>query len=68
MRSVVGQREADAARAAGFKVALTTQPGLIDREDLTRATMLPRVSLNGQFQKPRYVRALMSGLPFLLMR
>jgi peptidoglycan/xylan/chitin deacetylase (PgdA/CDA1 family) len=67
-RAVVGAREAAAAKAAGFTVALTTQPGLIDNDTMKAATMLPRVSLNGYFQKPRYVRSLMSGLPFLLMR
>lgn len=67
-RKVVGAREAAAAKAAGFTVAVTTQPGLIDNDTIKTATMLPRVSLNGDFQKPRYVRSLMSGLPFLLMR
>lgn len=67
-RTVVGAREAEAAKAAGFTVALTTQPGLIDSDTMKTATMLPRVSLNGHFQKRRYVRSLMSGLPFLLMR
>jgi peptidoglycan/xylan/chitin deacetylase (PgdA/CDA1 family) len=65
-KQVVGAREAEAARAAGFKIAVTTQPGLLCAGSLKRATELPRVSLNGHFQKTRYVSALMSGLPFVL--
>ncbi|BAT60430.1 polysaccharide deacetylase [Variibacter gotjawalensis] len=58
-----GPREAEAARDAGLSVAVTTQPGVLkDQENSWR--LLPRVSLNGLYQKPRYVRALLSGIPF----
>jgi peptidoglycan/xylan/chitin deacetylase (PgdA/CDA1 family) len=66
-KHAVGPREAKAAMEAGFTVAVTTQPGVLDSASLERPTELPRVSLNGHFQKSRYVRALASGLPFKLM-
>jgi peptidoglycan/xylan/chitin deacetylase (PgdA/CDA1 family) len=60
-----GGREFLAARDAGFKIAVTTQPGMIDQALLGRSpTALPRISLNGHFQKARYVSALATGLPF----
>jgi len=63
----VGPREAEAVAEAGFDAAVTTQPGVLDAGCLARPTMMPRVSLNGYFQKKRYVEALLSGLPFKLM-
>lgn len=68
MKQVVGPREAEAARVAGYKIAVTTQPGLLKSDSLERAMEMPRVSLNGHFQKARYVEALMTGLPFVLRR
>lgn len=68
MREVVGAREAEAARKAGYRIAVTTQPGVLTSDSLATATYLPRVSLNGYFQEPRYVSALITGLPFALMR
>ncbi len=64
-----GIREFLAARDAGFKIAVTTQPGTVDRAFLDRSpTALPRVSLNGHFQKARHVSALATGLPFASKR
>jgi peptidoglycan/xylan/chitin deacetylase (PgdA/CDA1 family) len=62
--SAAGEREARAAAKAGFSVAVTTQPGVLGRSSITQPTLLPRVSLNGLYQKKRYVEALLSGLPF----
>lgn len=62
--AAVGARETEAAARAGFAAAVTTQPGVLTAEAALRPTALPRVSLNGMFQKKRYARALISGLPF----
>lgn len=65
--AAAGEREFKAAKDAGLAIAVTTRPGVIRDESFERPTALPRVSLNGLFQKTRYVRALISGVPFKLM-
>jgi peptidoglycan/xylan/chitin deacetylase (PgdA/CDA1 family) len=62
--SAVSERETKTARELGFEVAVTTQPGVLKSDSLGAPTALKRVSLNGYYQKPGYVRALISGLPF----
>lgn len=64
----VGPREFDAARKAGFVVAMTTQPGMLSDDSMSNPTALPRVSLNGHYQQSRHVSALLSGIPFLARR
>ena len=64
-RNAASVRESLAAANAGIRVAVTTQPGVLSAE--SNLTALNRVSLNGLYQKRRYVRALISGLPFRLM-
>jgi peptidoglycan/xylan/chitin deacetylase (PgdA/CDA1 family) len=66
-RHAVGPREAKVAMETGFTLAVTTQPGVLNSESLARRAELARVSLNGYYQKGRYVKALASGLPFRLM-
>ena len=61
-RSAVSEREVRAAAKAGFLAAVTTQPGMLGPALAERPTALPRVSLNGTYQKKRYVKALISGL------
>ncbi len=63
-RHAVGSREARAVMEAGFTLGVTTQPGVLGAGSLEKPTELPRVSLNGGYQKSRYVNALVSGLPF----
>lgn len=60
-----GAREFEAASRLGFKVAVTTVPGVLRRSDLESPHCLPRISLNGYYQKSRYAGALASGIPFL---
>jgi peptidoglycan/xylan/chitin deacetylase (PgdA/CDA1 family) len=65
--TAVGEREFAAAAEAGLKIAVTTQPGVLGVANLKRPTAFNRVSLNGLYQRKRYVRALISGIPFKLM-
>jgi len=57
-----GPREFRIASELGYKTAVTTRPGVIFKSHADHLTALPRVSLNGEFQKPRYARVLASGL------
>jgi len=63
-RGAACQREFEIAAQCGFDVAVTTRPGMIETPDGVNMLSLPRISLNGYFQKSRYVEALLTGLPF----
>ena len=54
-------REFALARAAGFKTAVTTRPGMIFPGCVDYLTALPRVSLNGNYQDRRILPVLTSG-------
>lgn len=54
-------REFALARAAGYKTAVTTRPGMIFPESADHLTALPRVSLNGNYQNARILPVLTSG-------
>ena len=56
-----GPREFKIAAELGFKTAVTTRPGVIFKGHAKHLMALPRVSLNGEFQRPRYARVLVSG-------
>jgi peptidoglycan/xylan/chitin deacetylase (PgdA/CDA1 family) len=60
-RSAAGPREFRIARELGFKTAVTTRPGVVFRSHAEHLTALPRISLNGNFQRPRYAKVLLSG-------
>jgi len=62
------ERDQETAKALGLRIGVTTRPGTLQPTDLTRPTALPRISLNGYFQRARYVSALASGIPFRLGR
>jgi len=61
-----GRRDFDLVARAGFAAAVTTRKGLVRAAHAARLTALPRVSLNGFYQKIRYVDVLLTGLPFAL--
>lgn len=59
-----GEREAEIARELGFDLAVTTQPGVL--KPGANPHLLPRISVNGLYQRASHLRALVSGVPFLL--
>ena len=61
-----GVREFEAARRLGFASAVTTRPGMVFSDHAAHLTALPRLSLNGLFQRRRDLDVLLSGVPFLL--
>ena len=64
----VSSREHRIAADLGLRVAVTTDPGTLDAGCLSNPMALPRISLNGLYQKRKYLTALASGIPFRLMR
>ena len=58
-------REARLTGETGFRVGFSTRPGVVQPGMAT--TLLPRLSLNGFYQRPRYAAALASGIPMRLM-
>jgi peptidoglycan/xylan/chitin deacetylase (PgdA/CDA1 family) len=60
-RTAAGPREFTLAKAAGFKTAVTTRPGMIFPESAGHLTALQRVSLNGNYQDQRILPVLTSG-------
>lgn len=65
--SAVSAREAQIAASLGFTVGVTTRPGTVPSTAAAPMTLLPRISLNGYYQKPRYVEALASGIPMRMI-
>jgi len=61
-----GPRDFDLMREAGFAAAVTTRKGLIFPAHKDHLTALPRLSLNGSYQKLRYIDVLLSGAAFAL--
>lgn len=60
-----GEREFAFAAELGLATAVTTRKGVVTPS--ARLSALPRVSLNGDYQKTRYVEVLMSGAPFVML-
>lgn len=61
-----GEREFEMARQLGVETAVTTRKGLVYGLHSHQNTALPRFSLNGDFQDQRYVKVMLSGIPFKL--
>jgi peptidoglycan/xylan/chitin deacetylase (PgdA/CDA1 family) len=59
--TAAGPREFALARELGFKTAVTTRPGVLFPEHRDHLMALPRISLNGEFQRLRYLKVLTSG-------
>jgi peptidoglycan/xylan/chitin deacetylase (PgdA/CDA1 family) len=62
-----GTRDFTMAADLGFKTAITTRPGVLFAEHAAHLTALPRISVNGDFQRMRYLNVLLSGVPTALM-
>lgn len=60
-QAAVGEREAEIAKAAGFVCALTTRHGMIHPQHADHMHSLPRMSVNGRYQKIGYMNAMLSG-------
>ena len=56
-----GPREFRIASELGFKTAVTTRPGVLFKAHRDHLTALPRISVNGEYQRQRYLKVLMSG-------
>ena len=60
-REAAGTRDFGFASDCGFSTAVTTRHGVCYSEHKDHMTALPRISLNGNFQKHRYVKVMLSG-------
>ncbi|MCA1951657.1 MAG: polysaccharide deacetylase family protein [Hyphomicrobiales bacterium] len=63
-----GAREYRLVAEAGFAGGVTTIPGTLRRSHSARPFALPRISVNGLFQREAALRTLLSGLPFAFSR
>jgi len=60
-KTAAGERETDIAEEAGFTSAVTTRHGLLQANHKAHLFALPRISLNGEFQRVHYVKTMLSG-------
>lgn len=62
-----GPREFAIAAEVGFRTAVTTRSGVLFADHARHLHALPRLSVNGEFQRRRYLDVLLSGAPTALM-
>lgn len=62
------RREFEIAKGVGFTTAVTTRKGAVLPDHAEHLHALPRVSLNGDYQRSRYVTLFLSNAPFYLAR
>lgn len=61
-----GPRDYAIAAELGFRSAVTTRPGMLFPGHRAHATALPRLSVNGNWQRLDALEILLSGLPFAI--
>lgn len=66
--SAVGPREYAIAADLGYVTAVTTDSGVLFPEHRNHLTALPRIPINGEFQRGRYVEVMISGASAALSR
>lgn len=64
--SSAGEREFAIAAGLGLATAVTTRKGLVQKGDADRLTALARFSLNGDYQDTRFVKVMLTGVPFAI--
>lgn len=63
-KTCAGARDFEMLKNMPFQTAVTTRKGVIYKEHKNHLTALPRISLNGDYQRQSYVKTFLSGLPF----
>jgi peptidoglycan/xylan/chitin deacetylase (PgdA/CDA1 family) len=58
----VGEREVELAASAGFASAVTTRHGVLQPDHAGHLMALPRISINGRYQKVAHLRTMLSGV------
>ena len=60
--SAVGCREVALAKEAGYVSAVTTRHGVLRAEHANHLHALPRISVNGRYQRVAHIRTMLSGI------
>ena len=58
----VGCREVALANEAGYVSAVTTRHGVLRAEHANHLHALPRISVNGRYQRVAHIRTMLSGV------